>query len=191
MQVHGYIVLIAFSILFLTYALQGLRIRKKSPGLMGTATIEKRYFYSAKIALLITWGLFIMKAANPRLGYVTVPAGLAWTAVGLLLAGSLALILSLFTIGRSISVGIPGKETTLATGGLYRFSRNPIYIGVFLISIGSCLYFPDLVNSSFTIYGIVIHHRIIRHEETFLEERFGEEWARYAARVHRYLWKKD
>jgi len=187
MPLHSYVVLASFALLFIAFTWQVLRVRRMAPGLMGTATIERRYFYSAKTALFITWGLFIIKAISPRLGYITVQAGLAWSAVALLLAGGLLYIVSLVQIGNSIAVGLPGKATNLKTTGLYRFSRNPVYIGVYLISIGSCLYFPDLINISFTIYGILVHHRIICQEERFLGERFGGEWTRYATQVRRYL----
>jgi protein-S-isoprenylcysteine O-methyltransferase Ste14 len=187
MPVHSYFVLTAFTFLFFMFALQFMRLRNSGSELLGTPTIEKLYFYSGKIAIFSTWALFIVKAISPRLGYIYLPASLSWIAVGLLYFGILILSISSINLGKSLKIGLPGEATTLQTKGLYRLSRNPIYTGVHMIAIASCIYFPDLINISFTIYGIYIHHKIIKQEESFLEERFGNSWLLYSARVSRYI----
>jgi protein-S-isoprenylcysteine O-methyltransferase Ste14 len=187
MLFHSYVVLADFTLLLVAFIWQVLRIRPDRSDWLGTAPIPRRYFYSAKVALFITWGLFIVKAISPRLGYITVPGYLSWTAVGLLLAGSVIFMASIISLGTSLAVGLPEQTTHLKTGGFYRFSRNPVYLAVFLVSAGSCLYYPDLINVSLTIYGIYVHHQIILQEERFLEDRFGNDWSAYASRVRRYL----
>jgi protein-S-isoprenylcysteine O-methyltransferase Ste14 len=187
MPLHSYFVLIAFTFLLFVFVLQFIRLRNSTAEFFGQPTIEKLHFYSAKIAIFTTWALFILKAISPRLGYIDVPPGFSWTAVVLLYIGVILFSLSLFNLGKALKVGLPGQDTKLQTRGMYRLSRNPLYLGVHVIAIGSCIYFPDLINVSFTIYGIFMHHRIIKEEERFLAERFGKEWMLYSTKVSRYL----
>ena len=187
MPLHSYFVLIAFTLLFLVFTFQLIWFGNTGSQLLGSPSIEKLYFYTGKFALFITWLLFIVKAVNPRLGYIYIPVSLSWVAVGLLYSGVIIVGISLMNLGKSLAAGLPKQETTLRTHGLYRFSRNPMYAGFHLIAIASCLYFPDLINVSFTVYGIYIHHQIIRSEERFLADRFGTEWLIYSARVGRYI----
>ena len=72
--------------------------------------------------------------------------------------------------------------------GLYRISRNPMYIAVVLILVGwvTCFRVRTLV-----VYAIAVaaafHLRVVLGEEPWLARTFGEEWQKYAARVPRWL----
>jgi protein-S-isoprenylcysteine O-methyltransferase Ste14 len=187
MPVHSYFVFVAFVFLFAAFSFQYIRVRSPRAEFLGRPSIERLYFFSGKFALFTTWILLIVKAINPRLGFFEMPTGFSWLAVGLLYSGVLIITISLINLGKSLAVGLPQQETKLQTGGLYRFSRNPLYVGAFLISLASCIYFPDLINISFAIFGICIHHQIIRQEERFLSERFGSEWIIYSTKVGRYI----
>ena len=76
----------------------------------------------------------------------------------------------------------------LVVVGLYRFSRNPMYIAVSLVLLGWAIAFwsvPLLIYA-----GIVIgafHLRVVFGEEPWLARRHGDEWERYRARVPRWL----
>jgi protein-S-isoprenylcysteine O-methyltransferase Ste14 len=187
MPLHSYFVLFAFTFLLFAFVLQLIRLRNSTSEFLGHPTIEKLPFYSAKIAIFTTWALFILKATNPRLGYIDVPPILSWISVVLLYIGVILFSLSLFNLGKALKVGLPDQDTKLQTRGVYRLSRNPLYLGVHFIAIASCFYFPDLINVSFTIYGIFMHHKIIKEEERFLAERFGKDWLVYCTKVSRYL----
>jgi protein-S-isoprenylcysteine O-methyltransferase Ste14 len=78
----------------------------------------------------------------------------------------------------------------LVTVGLYRVSRNPIYVGVMLILIGWAAIFA--VPALWVYAAIVLasfHLRVLLHEEPFLARTHGAEWERYRSRVPRWLWK--
>jgi protein-S-isoprenylcysteine O-methyltransferase Ste14 len=187
MPLHSYFVLTAFLLFFLFFLLKIIMLKNSGAELLGVPTIEKLYFYSGKTAIVTTWVLFIVKAINPKIGYLYFPQSVSWIAVGMLYLGVTIVSISFFNLGKALKVGLPGQETTLHTTGLYRLSRNPIYTGIDLIAVASCIYFPDLINASFTIYGIYIHHQIIKQEERFLADRFGTDWLIYSAKVSRYL----
>lgn len=107
----------------------------------------------------------------------------------LAIAGLLLLVLGFVYLGRSLSLGLPEESTELKTRGVFRITRNPLYLGVFLACVGSCLYSIHIVNILFCATAVVIHHRIILKEEEFLEKRFGQQWSDYKNIVPRYLWR--
>ena len=79
----------------------------------------------------------------------------------------------------------PGR---LVTVGLYRHTRNPMYIGVLLLVAGWSVYFASII---LTMYSVILaagfHRRIIAHEEPWLRSQFGAEWDRYRTDVPRWL----
>jgi protein-S-isoprenylcysteine O-methyltransferase Ste14 len=79
-------------------------------------------------------------------------------------------------------------STALVTHGLYRYTRNPMYLGLTLILLGVWLLLGTLSAAlpiAIFLYGI--QARFIRGEEQFLDEIFGEEYRGYKSRVRRWL----
>ncbi len=75
----------------------------------------------------------------------------------------------------------------LMTSGIYRFCRNPAYMGTHLSFLGIFLVLPSLVYLiGFCIFVVYQHFRILQ-EERFLREAFGAEYEEYCQRVGRYL----
>lgn len=109
-------------------------------------------------------------------------AGLVVYAVGLIL-----FCFAVFQLGTSIRVGLPNEKTSLKTHGLYRFTRNPIYVSSYIICAGSCMMAIHPLNGLAFAIGAMIHHAIVKKEEEFLEKRFGDEWLAYKQQVPRYL----
>jgi len=79
--------------------------------------------------------------------------------------------------------------TRLVMVGLYRYTRNPIYIAVILSLLGwsFAFAFRDLF-----VYAIVVavafHLRLVLVEEPWLARTHGSEWTQYASRVPRWFW---
>ncbi|WP_347312967.1 methyltransferase family protein [Defluviimonas sp. SAOS-178_SWC] len=84
---------------------------------------------------------------------------------------------------------IPRRDPdALVHGGVFRFSRNPIYLADAIILAG--LYFAwDAIIALplVAVFVIVIQRRFIHDEEVRLGQRFGEEYLDYTARVRRWL----
>jgi protein-S-isoprenylcysteine O-methyltransferase Ste14 len=80
------------------------------------------------------------------------------------------------------------RSTVLVTGGLYRITRNPMYLGMLLILVGVALMFGT-VSTLLPIPAFVwvIQRNFIRGEERFLEDLFGEEYLGYKRQVRRWL----
>lgn len=83
----------------------------------------------------------------------------------------------------------PWKPTTaLATDGLYRFSRNPIYIGFALIYLGVVAAVDSLFALALLIPAMVLVDRLaVVREERYLAARFGAAWDAYRSKVRRWL----
>jgi protein-S-isoprenylcysteine O-methyltransferase Ste14 len=85
-----------------------------------------------------------------------------------------------------LSPADPTKK--LVISGLYKFSRNPMYIGVMLILVGECAFFSSislLIYSTFVF--IAFNLFILFHEEPRLENDFGAEYQQYRKTVRRWL----
>lgn len=78
----------------------------------------------------------------------------------------------------------------LVTVGLYRFSRNPMYIGVVLLLVGWALLFHSAALGWYAaIVALAFHLRIVFGEEPWLLQTHGAEWQAYEKAVPRWLWR--
>jgi protein-S-isoprenylcysteine O-methyltransferase Ste14 len=112
-----------------------------------------------------------------------------------IIAGSLILIgLALFAAGirNFLRVGtpVPTNEPTraLVTSGIHRWTRNPIYLGMFLMygGIGIATQSPWTLILALPL-AITIRYGVVAREEAYLERRFGDAYRDYKARVRRWL----
>jgi protein-S-isoprenylcysteine O-methyltransferase Ste14 len=117
------------------------------------------------------------------------PVILRYIGLGLTFVGFLLGIASFIEFRRARTTLDPhGSTKQLVTSGIYRFTRNPIYLGFLLTVIGlplnSGLYW-GIVLAPF--YVLLMNRLIIRHEEAYLEKKFGNTFTGYTARVRRWL----
>ncbi len=82
----------------------------------------------------------------------------------------------------------PNKTSALVTGGIYRLSRNPMYVGLFLFlmawAIQLSMLWPFIGPVLFVIY---ITRFQITPEERVMESKFGDEYSIYKNKVRRWL----
>ncbi len=103
--------------------------------------------------------------------------------------GATALMLAAqLDLGASWRVGIDeGARPGLVTGGLYRYSRNPIYVAMLTALLGFALLLPSWISLGLLIGAGLGIRRHVRDEEAYLGRTYGEEYRRYAARVGRFV----
>jgi len=78
--------------------------------------------------------------------------------------------------------------TRLCVGGPFRFSRNPIYLGDWLILVGLSLWLATWWPILFApAVWLMLRYWVIRHEEDHLEAKFGQEFRDYKASVRRWI----
>ncbi|MFH1851538.1 MAG: isoprenylcysteine carboxylmethyltransferase family protein [Candidatus Neomarinimicrobiota bacterium] len=153
--------------------------------LIGKATINPLLFYSGKISGYVLWILLLQALLST--GWTITMSLQKWITVIGLFIGLTFTVISLINLGKSTCLGIPGDTTAFKTNGLYRISRNPMYLGFNLLTLSAVLYLKNFPVLIFGIYSIVIYHRIILGEEKFLENRFAEQYIKYRQRVRRYI----
>ena len=87
---------------------------------------------------------------------------------------------------RFISAGTLKKRTEVTRAGIYGLTRNPLYIGSFLIGAGACIMSRDPIFSAVFVVGFfILYSRVIKREERFLLSRYGADYERYLAEVPR------
>lgn len=78
--------------------------------------------------------------------------------------------------------------TTIIRKGVYRFSRNPIYLAFCIATVGAGMVLNSWwVVASVTVLKSLLEHLVISREETYLEEKFGDDYLAYKRRVRRWI----
>src|SRR5688572_16371575 len=83
----------------------------------------------------------------------------------------------------------PSQPTTvIATTGPYRWTRNPMYLGMALVYAGLAIGFDaPIAFALLPLVLIAIQTQVIGREERYLEAKFGDDYRRYKAEVRRWL----
>jgi len=146
--------------------------------------------------------LFLVVAPGMVAGYI--PLGLlrkgpqietgilAWLALPLWLIGTIILLWSFWNFlaqGRGTPAPIdPPKE--LVAVGFYRYTRNPMYVGVLLVIIGHFLWFGFWYLLTYTVFIFFAFNTFVAYyEEPTLRKKFGAAYEDYCQRVPRWILK--
>jgi protein-S-isoprenylcysteine O-methyltransferase Ste14 len=93
----------------------------------------------------------------------------------------------LVTLGEGLRFWASGhlrKDQSLTTGGPYRWIRNPLYLGSFLIAIGFCLIGGSIwIWILVAAYFLLCYLPVIRYEEGVLAEKFPDDYQKYRKQV--------
>ena len=80
------------------------------------------------------------------------------------------------------------KVNKLVTSGIYKYSRNPMYLGLLLIVISSSVLYLNIYSVSTPIFFYYLINRFqIQREEIFLTEKFGKEYLSYKTKTRRWI----
>lgn len=119
------------------------------------------------------------------------PAGARFTGFCVGMIGDLVFLAAVLCMKDSWRAGIPDRDkTALVTGGIYRYSRNPAFLGFYLQYVGVMLLYCNLLTAGFTVFAITMLHLQILQEERYLTAAFGEEYLTYRRKVFRYLGRR-
>lgn len=138
------------------------------------------------IAALVIWGL---RRAYPEMG-VFIPGrrvvyGIL-LALGLLVA--VAGVLEFRRVRTTVNPMKPANASSLVTSGIYRFTRNPMYVGDVLILLAVVVFFSNPLGLAGVVLFVVWMELLqIPAEERALRERFGAAYDQYCSKVRRWL----
>jgi protein-S-isoprenylcysteine O-methyltransferase Ste14 len=139
--------------------------------------------------------------ALPGIAAFAIPAVWLWYTTHLILAQRIGLVplavgvMALLWCVRDFYVS--GKGTLapwappeeLVVVGLYRYSRNPMYVAVALVLLGWALSFSSMSLLAYAlVVAVAFHLRVVFGEEPWLARTHGDKWVQYASRVPRWFW---
>ncbi len=131
-----------------------------------------------KHRILLSWlfgAAYLIFTAAPR--YVPPTTALLYLVIGLEIA----------LLGEGLRIWANGylqKDESLAVNGPFSYTRNPLYLGSFLIGCGFCIATSRLpLFAVFLLFYFVVFLNTIRHEEGILEGKFGGEFQKYKQNV--------
>lgn len=179
---------VLFGILVIAAIVPRIIQKVKKIETVGCIGINKKLFFLGKISLFTSFILIHVQLGIVNLSLFPKNDVFFWICVALVGIGVMLFASAIIRLGTfSLRVGLAQESTSLRTTGVYRFSRNPMLLGLYLIAIGSAIYVQNPINWMLVIIALTIHHKIILAEEVFLENRFGDEWTKYRNRVRRYI----
>ena len=143
---------------------------------------------------LVLWSIFVVLTALnvPMPGIISnILINIFWLKyAGILLCyiGLIIFLMALISFGKSWRIGIDESNSNeLITAGIFKYSRNPIFLFMDLYFTGITLIYPNMVFIVVTICMITGIHLQILREEIFLLNKFGEEYIQYKKQTRRYL----
>ena len=153
--------------------------------LIGKPPINPIVFYSGKITGYAVWLILLVQLINiSGIHQLNFHRSFALFMAGISLA---FILMSLINLGSSTRLGLPEESTEFKTEGLYKFSRNPMYLGFNILTLSAILYCNSLLILILGIYSIITYHFIILAEEKFLDKHFGDKYLKYKKQVRRYI----
>ena len=165
----------------------GSLFRRRNIDMDGEPPIDRTIFLASKYAIVAVWAATVMHSWGVNLSFLSPPSFVRPISLALWAAGFALLLIGRFGMGSSFRIGSPKESTHLKMGGLFSFSRNPMYLGVFATLLASVLYTLNPIILLIVIFIVVVHHKIVLVEEEYLQKSFGEEYLAYCRRVRRYI----
>ena len=138
------------------------------------------YLLILSLCMLITW---YFGESSPQ-NLLLILVGLGLIGLGFLLAFN-----SIARFVRAKTGVVPFSEsTTLITEGFYKYTRNPMYVGMNSFLLGLMLILKNPLNIFFLIiFFFVVRNMFVLKEEVQMEETFGEDYLTYKRKVRRWL----
>ncbi len=152
------------------------------------STLELR-IPPAVVALVAAIGMWLLSGLVSFLTF-DLPAR-ALLASLLVIAGGIAGFVGIFSFRvahTTVDPRVPGAARVLVTAGIYRFTRNPMYVGIFLILLAWLVFLGNLLSIvMLPVFVLYMNRFQIVPEERALTEKFGDEYLRYQQDVRRWL----
>jgi protein-S-isoprenylcysteine O-methyltransferase Ste14 len=141
------------------------------------------------VAVLIAIAMWCVSSFGPSLA---LPVLVRLSITGALVAAGagicVAAVVSFRRANTTVNPTRPEATSALVTSGIYRFSRNPMYLGFLLILIGWAAFLssvPALTGAP--LFVLYMNRFQVRPEEKAMSSIFGEEYEAYKTEVRRWL----
>ncbi|MDO5378797.1 MAG: isoprenylcysteine carboxylmethyltransferase family protein [Clostridia bacterium] len=141
---------------------------------------------------IATYGIVAAEAISIGLNASAFPSWVRMTGAALGTLGVIAFEAAVLTMRDSWRAGVsPEEKTELVTRGIYRYSRNPAFLGFDSMYAGIALMFGNVPLMLVTAFAmLMLHLQIVNVEEDFLVASFGETYVAYRGQVNRYIGRR-
>lgn len=188
-KLFSIICMIAFYIIYL-YKLVSLNKKNIKTNQAGKGNKEKKVIVTEKVMsfsnlLVILVMLLNIIFLNPNNNTIIIVVSALCDLLSILF-----FLLATIAMKDSWRVGIPLEKTNIITNGIYKWSRNPAFVGFDLLYISNTLLYFNIPLLLSSIFAIVMLHVQILQEEKFMLKTFGDEYKNYKKQTLRYFGRK-
>lgn len=170
------------------------KLAQKSHGIRTTQLGHGKSKPVRAIELVLSAATFLIvpiELASIALDWNFMPAPVRIAGIAIGIGGDLIFLAAVLTMKDSWRAGIPdGEKTEFVSHGIYRYSRNPAFLGFDMMYIGILLIYFNWILAAFTVWAVVMLHMQILQEENYLAEVFGGPYLAYKSRTGRYWGRK-
>ena len=140
---------------------------------------------------IATYSIVAVEVASVVFDFRMWRSSYAWFGIGIAAVGVAVFVVAMVTMRDSWRAGIPAEDKTeLVTNGIYKFSRNPAFLGFDFMYAGVLLMYFNPLTAVFSLFAAVTLHLQIMQEEKYLTSVFGSSYTAYKSRVFRYLGRR-
>ncbi len=199
MQITDFISSMLFIIFGLSYILKLVILNKNNRIKANVLAKGKKEFSiyftelfvrTSSMLWLLTWisEIVFHNKISHFIGNISKSMFVTYTGLLITTLGAGVFILAIVFMKTSWRVGIDkNTQTTLITNGIYKFSRNPAFVGFNLMFLGVFLTYSNFITLGVWFINMIAFHLLILQEEKHLLSTFGESYERYKRDVPRYL----
>jgi len=141
------------------------------------------------LVAFVAVGMWALSRISPDF-LIAIPAA-GWVASGIALVGMAIAVLGVLafrTAGPTVDPRVPDQSESLVVSGIYRYSRNPMYLGFLMVLCAWGLWLGNVPALLFLPAFVLYMNRFqIAPEERFMREKFGDAFTRYCTGVRRWL----
>lgn len=154
--------------------------------------VKEKSVHRVEVLMSIaTFAAPVIQILSILFGWNHMPANARFTGFCIGMLGDMIFLVSVLCMKDSWRAGIPDKDRTkLVTTGIYRYSRNPAFLGFDFMYVGLLLMHFNLSMLVVSAFAIIMLHLQILQEERYLTEIYGDSYREYRKHVFRYLGRK-
>ena len=154
--------------------------------------VKEKSVHRVEVLMSIaTFAAPVIQILSILFGWNHMPANARFTGFCIGMLGDIIFLVSVLCMKDSWRAGISDKDRTkLVTTGIYRYSRNPAFLGFDFMYVGLLLMHFNLSMLVVSAFAIIMLHLQILQEERYLTENYGDSYREYRKHVFRYLGRK-